>query len=305
VQRGKQVESEARITKPPPRPQEDFQTALDRMKTIQELREPLNIWKDEVDISVDTRGMPFFPVMPLADLHIGGEHTDYTVIEKYLRASRNYGIQQVHAGDMADMFSPKIIPEAMMDTVANPDEQLLTLRKFYEEYKDLIMVSATGNHDDWVRKASGVEAYRWLSQDLNVPLLNSGGVLNLNVNGIEYKGLLFHAIAKFNSSFNPTHAGKRALELHQDADFVISGHTHRFAMEKLVHRDKKPVVISLGSAKTEDMYGKRSYGMFPKVQVGFPIMFFDAHKKNIEVIEDLDTATYLMDTVKHYRKRRK
>lgn len=297
------MESEARIIKPPPRSSEDFQTALDRMKTIQELREPLNIWKDEVNISVDTRGMPFFPVMPLSDLHIGGEHTDYAVIEKYLRASRNYGIQQVHTGDMGDFFSPKIIPEAMMDTVANPDEQLLTLRSFYQEYQDLIMTSVSGNHDDWVRKASGVEPYRWLSQDLNIPLLNSGGVLNLDVNGIEYKGLLFHAIPKFNSSFNPTHAGKRAIELHQDADFVISGHTHRFAMEKLTHQDKKPVVISLGSAKTEDMYGKRSYGMFPKVQIGFPIMFFDSHKKNIEVIEDLDTATYLMDTVKHYRRR--
>jgi predicted phosphodiesterase len=286
------------ITKPEHQSKETFQNAIDRMKTIQELREPLNIWQDEVDIKVETGKLPYFFLLPLSDLHIGSEYTNYEFIEKALKFSKDNNVQMAHFGDLGDFFSPKIIPEAMMDTVANPDEQIKALRSFYEEYQDNILFSVSGNHDDWVRKASGVEPYRWLAQDLNIPLLNSGGVVNLDVNGIDYKILGYHAIGKFNSSFNLTHAGKRMLELQEDADLVISGHKHMFAAEKAQLRDKKVTVVSLGTTKNDDMYGKRSYGLGPKPQLGFPIIMFNGVEKNIELIEDMDVAQDVIQSLK-------
>lgn len=293
-------ENEMNIIKPAPKSAETFRQGLDRMREIQTLREPLSLWKDEVNISVDTKGMPFFALIPISDLHFGSEYTDYDYIDKLLNFTRENNVQMLLLGDLGDFFSPKILAEAMMDTVANPDEQSMTIRSFFEEYKDLILSAVSGNHDDWVRKASGVEIYRYLTQDLNIPLLNSGGHLNLDVNGIKYKGLLYHAIGKYNSSFNLTHAGKRMLELQEDADFVISGHQHQFAVEKAQHRDKKVIIASLGSPKTEDMFGKRSYGLGPKPQIGFPVFFFNATKKNIEVIEDMETAQNYLNATKAF-----
>ncbi len=291
-----------RIHKPLAPFKETFQDSLDRMKSIQELREPLQIWKDEVNVRVDTGKMPYFFLLPLSDLHLGSEYTDYTFVEKALKFSKDNHVQQAHFGDIGDFFSPKIIPEAMMDTVANPDEQMKAIRDFYEEYKNNILFSVSGNHDDWVRKASGVEPYRWLTQDLNIPLLNSGGHVNLDVNGINYKILGYHAIGKFNSSFNLTHAGKRMLELQEDADVVISGHRHQFAMEKSQLRDKKVLVVQLGTTKTEDMFGKRSYGLGPKPQIGFPVLMFNGVTKNVEAIEDLTQAQDIIRGLKrNYR----
>jgi len=289
--------SSPQIIKPEPTKPTTFNDELQRIKELQKQREPLQIWKDEVDIQVDTGRFPYFLVMPLSDLHVGSQHTDYHELEKYLEAIDRYPIYTVLLGDLGDFFGPFKHPTGIAEDVVSADAQLMTLRKFFLQYKEKILCAVTGNHDDWVYKTAGIEPYRWLTEDLNIPLLNSGGLLNLDVNGVKYRILLYHAIARYNSSFNPTHAGKRMLELHRDADIVISGDKHRFGMEKLTHRDKKPYIIQLGTFKTEDAYGKRSYGMAPHPQAGFPILFLSAQAKNVEAIENLETAKDFVDRI--------
>jgi UDP-2,3-diacylglucosamine pyrophosphatase LpxH len=295
IRRG--LSSTPQIIKPEPLQPTTFDEELQRMKELQKQREPLQIWKDEVDIQVDTGRLPYFFLMPLSDLHIGSEHTDYHQLEKYLKVIDRYPIYTVPLGDLGDFFGPFKYPTGMAEDVVNADAQLMTLRNFFLQYKEKILCAVTGNHDDWIYKTAGVEPYRWLVEDLNIPLLNSGGLLNLEVNGVKYKILLYHAISKYNSSFNPTHAGKRMLELHRDADIVVSGDKHRFGMEKLTHRDKKPYIIQLGTFKTEDSYGRRSYGMAPHPQAGFPVLFLSAGEKNVEAIENLEIAKDFIDLV--------
>jgi len=283
------------VNKPQPNQPTTFNQELERMKEIQRQREALRLWKDSVTITIDTGRLPYFFLMPLSDLHMGSEQVDYHQLERYLKAIDRYPIYTVLLGDLGDFFGPFKYPTGMAEDVVSADAQLMTLRKFFLQYKDKILCAVTGNHDDWIYKTAGVEPYRWLAEDLNIPLLNSGGLLNLEVNEVKYKILLYHSISRYNSSFNPTHAGKRMLELHRDADIVISGDKHRFGMEKLTHRDKKPYVIQLGTFKTEDSYGRRSYGMAPRPQVGFPVLFLSAGEKNVEAIEDLETAKYFVD----------
>ncbi|GIW70246.1 MAG: hypothetical protein KatS3mg101_0993 [Patescibacteria group bacterium] len=274
-----------------------FDDDLRRMQEIQRLREEQKLWKDEVKISVQTN-LPYFFLMPLSDIHLGAEGTDYQAVRKFLGVVKDYPVYTVLLGDLGDFFNPYKHPTGMAEDVVNADSQLLAMRNFFKEYKEKILAVATGNHDDWIYKTSGIEPYRWVCQDLNIPLLYSGGRLNLQVNEVNYKILLYHAIARFNSSFNPTHAGKRMLELHHDADIVISGDKHRFGMEKLVHRDKKPYIVQLGTFKTGDTYGKRSYGFAPDSQIGFPVLFLSAGEKNVEAIEDIETAKHFVDLVR-------
>jgi len=295
IRRG--LSSTPQIVKPEPLQPTTFDEELQRIKELQRQRESLNIWKEEVTIQVDTGNLPYFFVMPLSDIHIGSEFVDYDELDRHLAALKDYPIYTILVGDLGDFFNPQKHPRGMMEDVVTPDTQLLVLRKFFEEYKDKILCAVTGNHSDWLYQVAGIEPYRWIAQDLNIPLLYSGGRLNLQVNDIDYKFLLYHGISKFNSSFNPTHAGKRMLELHRDADIVISGDKHRFGMEKLTHRDKKPYIIQLGTFKTEDPFGKRGYGRVPDPEVGFPVLFLSAGEKNVEAIEDLETAKDFIDLV--------
>jgi len=285
------------VIKPQSEGEISFDGELNRIKELRKQREALNIWKEEATIQVDTGDLPYFFVMPLSDIHIGSEFVDYDELDRHLAALRDYPIYTILVGDLGDFFNPQKYPRGMMEDVVTPDTQLLVLRKFFEEYKDKILCGVTGNHDDWLHHVAGIEPFRWISQDLNIPLLYSGGRLNLQVNGIDYRFLLYHGISNFNSSFNPTHAGKRMLELHHDADVVISGDKHRFGMEKLTHRDKKPYIIQLGTFKTKDPFGKRGYGRVPDPKVGYPVLFLSAGEKNVEAIEDLDTAQYFIDLV--------
>ena len=189
----------------------------------------------------------------------------------------------------------------MLQDVLTPDDQLLLLRRFMQEFQEKILASVQDpSHTDWIRSRAGIEPHRWMTEDLDIPLLKSGSVMNLTVNDQRYKILLFHAIARFGSSFNRTHPHKRMLEMHRDADVVIAGHRHIGAMEKTVHRDEKmPSLVQLGTFKTKDEFGER-YGMVPRPQVFFPTMFFDARRHNIEMIEDIQAAQEFLAASSHY-----
>ena len=282
--------SEPSYEAPVPDLPESWHEMRSRMEEIQEMRKPLDIWKDSIDIKINTGKTPYFFLGNFSDPHIGSEYTNYDYIQKYMDFIRTTGIKVGLYGDLFDGYNPKILPQAMMDTVANPDEQILAMRQFHEEYQDEIAFEAGGNHEEWTRSASGVEPYRWMTRDLKIPLLNNGGVVNLDVNGIKYKGLVYHKIARYNSSINQTHAPKQMLRMAEDADFVVAGDKHMFGMEKAQLRDKKIAVVQLGTTKTEDKFGKRGMSFGAKPQIGFPTLFFSGEHKNIEMIEDIDEA---------------
>lgn len=185
----------------------------------------------------------------------------------------------------------------MLGDAITPDDQMSLVRKFFEGYREKIMATTQDpSHTDWMQQVSGVEPQRWLTEGLGIPCLKSGGRFNLNVNGIEYRGLLFHEIGKYKSSLNVTNAGKRMLDMMDDVDFVVSGHSHIGAFEKLVKRDNKPVIIQMGTFKLDDDFGTRK-GLSPKPQVFFPTLLFDSHKKNIEVIEDRAAAKAIVNSL--------
>jgi hypothetical protein len=169
------------VNKPQPNQLTTFNQELERMKEIQRQREALRLWKDELNIRVDTGKSPYFFLMPLSDLHMGSEQVDYHQLERYLKAIDRYPIYTVLLGDLGDFFGPFKHPTGMAEDVVSADAQLMTLRKFFLQYKEKILCAITGNHDDWIYKTAGVEPYRWLAEDLDIPLLNSGGMLNLQV----------------------------------------------------------------------------------------------------------------------------
>lgn len=275
----------------------DFKRHMERLRQIQELRAETALWRDETSVHVDTRGMPYFCMMPLADLHIGHQGCDMEAVAEHLDFLKKHNVATVLVGDLGDFFSPTKHPDGMLGDVITPDDQLLLLRRFMQEYKDSILaVTQDSSHPDWVRQASGVEPYRWMTEDLGITLLNNGGILDLTVNNQQYTVALYHEIARYNSSFNRTHALKRMRELDRPADVVVGAHRHIGALEKAVHQEQKPLFVQLGTFKTRDSFGIRR-GMVPTPQTFFPTLFFDGRKHNVEAVEDIEAAGEMIDAL--------
>jgi UDP-2,3-diacylglucosamine pyrophosphatase LpxH len=262
-----------------------------RLAELQELRNETTIWRESTSLHVDTGGYPYFYFHPLSDVHIGHQGVDHQALLEHLAFIKRMPVTTALVGDVADFFLPSKHPDGMLGDVITPDDQLVLWRRFMEEYKEkLLGVVQDPSHVDWARRQAGIEPYRWMTLDLEIPLLESGGHIDLTVNDQRYKIVMFHQVAKYNSSFNRTHSLKRMRELHvDDADVVIGGHVHIGAMEKAVHREGKPYFVQLGTFKTEDGFGTRG-GYVPRPQVFFPTLVFDGRKHNVEAIEDLDAG---------------
>jgi len=260
----------------------DFKRQMQRLQEMQRLHNETNVWQSRVDADIQTDS-PFVFLQPLSDIHLGHAGVDMEALSEHLNFLKNKDVYTILSGDIGDFFIPA------------PDDQMLLMRGFMEQFQDKILaVVQDPSHTDWIRQQSGIEAYRWATRGLGIPLLESGGQLVLSCNDQEYDIMPFHQISRFNSSFNRTHSLKRAREMNRTADIVIGAHVHIGAMEKAVHRVDKPYLVQLGTFKTHDGFGTRK-GMFPKPQVFFPTMLLDTHKHNVEAIEDLETAEMVYD----------
>ena len=273
-----------------------FEEHWGRLLELQSIRKETSLWKDELEITVNTGDFPYFAFRPISDAHIGALGTNYSQLQQHFTDIRELPVYTAVVGDLGDMFGPTKHPEGMMGDAIPPDDQLSMMRRFFESYKEKILCTVQDpSHTDWVRQVSGIEPQRYLVEGLGINALKSGGLVTIHVNDITYRLLLFHQIGRFNSSLNVTNAGKRMLDLHQSADVVVSGHTHIGSMEKGVRKDGKPMVVQLGTFKTSDEFGERK-GLVPRPQVFFPTLFFDGRRKNIEAIEDREAAIEYINT---------
>jgi len=96
-----------------------------------------------------------------------------------------------------------------------------------------------------------------------------------------------------------TNALRRAMELGRDADMVVCGHKEIGAMEKVVHQNKKPFLLQLGSFKKEDRF-EREMGMIPNPQVFYPVVRFRGDRKNIEATENLEDALFEIEAIEYF-----
>jgi predicted phosphodiesterase len=290
------------VEKPNSAPTPSLSEQLTSLTALQEQARKKELWRDEVEIKVKTRGLPFM-LMPLSDLHIGAEGVDYQSLQKHIDFIKNNPVYTVLVGDLADNFSPIKHPTAMKEDLISPTDQWSLARQFFKEMEDKILAVVSGNHDEWTG-AVGIDIYRWLTEDLNIPLLKGGGLLKLNIDNREYKIRMWHKIARLNSQFNYTHAGKQALRLGgDDSDVVITGDKHLGGIEQTYIGDKKRTIVQLGTFKVEDAFG-RSQGFVQHPKPFYPILFFFSGRRNVEVVEDIDTAEEYINMMEKYYKQR-
>ena len=282
--------------------QKDLQSYLDVIRTLSNLENRENLWKERVRVEVESP-MPFVFLMPLSDLHIGSHEVDYDELSKYLGLLKGYPIITALVGDLGDFFNPVRHPQGMQKNTSIT-LQINAMKKFFEEFKDKITcIVSDPSHVDWAYQAAGIDVYQLLANLYGIPLLQSGGILELSTGKTTYNIALFHKIAKFNSSFNPTHAGKRVLERHEeDIDIVVSGHQHRGGAEITpIIRGKKRAIIQMGTFKTKDEWGSKQ-GFVGRPHVFFPTLVLSRDKRDVEIIESPETVAEFIDAFAAYKK---
>jgi len=293
------------IVKKPPQPKTpSLSEQLSSLHQLAEVARQKELWKDEVEIKVQTRGLPFM-LLPLSDLHIGAKGVDYKALKIYSNFLKRNPIYTVLVGDLADNFSVVSHPTGMAEDIVQPTDQWSVVRAFFKEYQDKILANVGGGqHDFWLKEKTGVDIFRWMAEDLNIPLLKSGGLLRLNIDDKEFKVRLWHKIARLNSQFNYTHAGKQALRLSgDDSDVIITGDKHLGGIEQTHIGDKKRTIVQLGTFKVEDGFG-RSQGFVQDPKPFYPLLMFFPQTHNIEAIQNLNQANELISAMIGYYKQK-
>jgi len=287
--------SETIISKPPHKfGLTKFSDYLGKMKEISEFRIGESLWKNEVSIDIQTP-YKWFGIRPIGDTHMGSEGLDYEYLADFLAGLlQNDNLKTIGIGDLGDFFVPRgKHTEGMMKDVINPQTQLVALKKFFTEYQDEFLANTNDpSHTDWVYQTSGIDVYEYICRNLNVPLVSQGGSIKINFEDVKYDIMPFHNIAKFKSSFNLTHAHKRALELHRDADVVIAGHIHKGAFEKAYKNGHEVALVQIGTMDTKELSSRwaKKQGFLGGVRTYYPIILFNTMEKRMQIIDNLSDA---------------
>lgn len=273
-----------------------FLSTLEALQSHADLLNNSEVWQSSAEVSWNT-DRPLQPILPLADLHLGHRGVNYEALKARLEWAKEFDAKLILLGDLIDGFTPSTIPSGMIDQ-APIQMQVNALKAFLSEYQDRILCNvSTPHHDGWVYQATGVDIQRVLTEDLNIPLIESGGELKIIVNGIPYDLSVFHKIGQYNSSLNLTNASKRVIDKHTDADFVLSGHVHKSSTEVLNIRGKRRGLVVVGTLKGGDKWGRRQ-GFVGGVDIDrFPIILLRTDRKDFEIIDSPETAGELLDGI--------
>ncbi len=280
-----------------------FSEYLDKMQELSDFRIEQSLWRDRVEIEIETP-YAWFGVQGFSDSHIGSHGTEYDTFKEILAGWLQHdNLRTILLGDLGDFFVPKgRHVEGMMGDVVTPQTQMVALKKFFTEYQDEILANTSEpSHGDWVYQTSGIDIYEYINHDLSVPLVNPGGAVLLNINGIKYDIMPFHDIAKFKSSYNLTHAGKQAIRFKRDADVAMSGHIHKDgAFEKGYFNEHEIVVVQCGTLLTREVGSAhmKKQGYVGNARPYYPIIVFNTQEKRMQVVDDLrDAELFLREKI--------
>jgi hypothetical protein len=254
-----------------------------------------SLWRDEIKIDIKTPHK-WFGMRPGGDFHIGSHGSDYEKIREFLAGLLTHdNLKTIILGNMGDLFTPMGGPrDGAQGDVMNVQTQMFAMKKFMTEYQDHILAQVNEpDHADWVYRASGLDVYEFIGEELDIPLVTAGGSVKLNFgNGVEYDIMPFHKIAKFKSELNILHGHKRALDLQRDCDTVIAGHTHKPGYEWEYHNGHVVSLVQMGTMETKEigsMYGKKE-GFLGAVRSIYPIVLYNTQEKDQQIVTSLEHA---------------
>jgi hypothetical protein len=240
-------------------------------------------------------------VVNLSDLHWGHYDTDYNLIDHWMNVVEKTPDTYCTFGwNVLDAAIPAQFPDGVMWSGQTAQEQVYTFKdkidQLCEKNKVLTAIGSGSCHEGWTKRKAGWQIYRELFGDTNVPLMQNGAYLDLQVGDENYRIAQFHKL-KYYSTLNKTHGGLRALDRFADAEIVFTSHYH-FAATGMTTMynppfEKDVAVIASGTAKVHDKFSRDNYGVEGQKGGQAILLWSDKHK--FQTIFDIDVGKEIME----------
>ena len=240
-------------------------------------------------------------VCNLSDIHWGHHDVDYKLVDNLLQTiEKTPDTYCIFGWNILDAAIPSQFPDGVMWSGQTAQEQVYTFRdkilKLWKQNKILSAIGSGSCHEGWMKKRTGWQIYRELFGDTDIPLLENGGYLDIQVGDENYRTAHFHKL-KYWSSLNKVHGGLRALDRVANAEIVFTSHQH-FAATGQSQRYNPPfsediAVIASGTCKTHDNWSRDNFGTEGEAGGQAIILFADKHK--FQTIFDLGVGAELME----------
>ncbi len=218
-------------------------------------------------------------VMFLSDLHLGHINCQMAKLKSDLEVIRNTpGLYVVLGGDLIDNVVTGVAGRGMHHEQLTSIEIQKYLAEEMVEYlgPDKILAMLLGNHDEWSMKSDDFDPIRYLAKHIGCPYLGPHGYINADIGSQTYRLLVGHQF-RMNSSFNKTHAAKRKMDFHGDADGVMLGHKHDAAVEMARVRGQVRFFAQAGSYLRSSVYSERLGFLPSEPEMPGMLVFPDRH----------------------------
>lgn len=196
-------------------------------------------------------------------------------------------------GDLVDCGIKSAIGGSAYEQALTPNEQLNTICKIFERFKDQIDGCVIGNHEYRIYKESGIDVLEQFCHRLDIPYMLYSGVTTYSINNDRaYNFNYFHG--KSGGGIESALRACKKMSNQVTSDVYLMGHCHhsaytKRAMKYIDSRNKKITegiqyfVLTGHSLTYDDSYADQA-GLEISVK-GFPIIELTATgNKSIKII---------------------
>ena len=188
-------------------------------------------------------------IIPVGDIHVGAPENlcDWKKVIgvlKYIETTPN--TYMIGMGDYGDFATKMSHGPSVYDSTLTPQQQYATILNAFKPVavKNKILGMLSGNHDDWIGDATGINVVRNLARELNTTHFSSGATIYIYVNDKRYV-------------FNIRHGVGRAKEPHTKMQSLYSQTRNLFADVYLMGHclsEDTEILTKEGWKKHEDVY---------------------------------------------------
>jgi len=257
-------------------------------KEHQRIRKNLDFSQTTVNIKINTKEDGIV-LLPIGDIHFGGEGVDYLAIEKLTDYIKENNVYIILMGDELDFFLSNFKnASALFQQLLNPEEQLVLIESWMNEIEPYLLACGWGNHtESRLESLLGVNLYGRMKSKI-CPYLDGMGKIRLEINKQLYEIVINHQGTGKNK-YNPNHGAFDMARNKVDGDVFLSAHYHNAAFSNFIIREKPVVAIQTGTFNTSDKFSMRRY-RFGEGDTSTPALFIYADKKRVLPFENVEDA---------------
>lgn len=228
----------------------------------------------------------------VSDQHIGpGTPVDFRRMREDAELiAATPGLYGILGGDLCDNHIKHRAPA--MAARSQPSDQWRLAEHYLSIFADKIIVTVSGNHDDWTDEIAGISALGIVCEKQRVCCASDEARIDVAVGGEVYRVAMRHQY-KMNSSFNQTHSVLQWLRLGEDEfDIGAVGHHHEAAVSQNVYRGHPVVCIRPGSYQITSAYSRR-YGFNRSIPTCPSVLLWPRQRRMMAFWDVRDAAEVL------------